>query len=298
SARRGRALALFAAAFLAGLAPMYGRLIAETGNPFFPYFWQMFGASRWSNGFPHRTDHVAKALRVLWDITFARERVNSQPPFSPLFALAVGVVVIAAFRNRRAAFLAMLVGGYIAVFTYLPQDSRYLLPLVPLVSVAAAEAIAPRLDRRWTLALALLAIAPAFAYAGYRIARQGLPPASAAARRRYLEEQIPEYRALMHRDRGRTFVCGAEQLHYYGSGEVAGDVFGPFDQERIVGSAGTSVELARRLRAIGVRDLLLSRRACPELWRQLPAAPDFELVYADTGAALWRVAGRAPTNSR
>ena len=297
SARRGRALALFAAAFLAGLAPMYGRLIAETGNPLFPYFSQLFGDSPWSSGFPHRTDHVAKGLRLLWDITFARGRVNNQPPYSPLFALAIGVVIVAAFRNRRAAFLAVLAVVFLAVFTYLPQDSRYLLPLVPLVSVVAAEAIAPRLTRRWTLALALFAITPAFAYAGYRIARQGLPPTSAAALRRYLEEQVPEYRALMRR-RGRTFVCGAEQLHYYGGGEVIGEVFGPLDQERIIGDATSSAELARRLRALDVRDLLISRRACPEAWQQLPAAPEFELVYADTGAALWRIARRAPTNSR
>jgi hypothetical protein len=298
SARRVRALALFALAFLAGLAPMYGRLIAETGNPFFPFFSRLFGASPWQMALPHRTDRVASALRLLWDITFARERVGQQPPYSPLFTLAIGVVVVAAFRNRRAAFLAVLVASYTIAFTYLPRDSRYLLPLVPLVSVAAADAIAPRLGRRWSLALALLAIAPAFAYAGYRIARQGLPPASVAARRRYLEEQIPEYRALMRRDRGRTFVCGAEQLHYYGGGEVVGDVFGPFDQERIVGTAGTSAELARRLRALGVRDLLLSRRVCPEAWQRLPAAPDFELVYADTGAVLWRVARAVPANSR
>jgi hypothetical protein len=299
SARRRRALARFAAAFLAGLAPMYGRLIAETGNPFFPYFSHVFGASPWAAGGASRpADEGANALRLLWDITFARERVNAQPPYSPLFALAIGVIVIAAFRNRRAAFLTVLVAGYLFAFSFLPQDSRYLLPLVPLVSVGAAEAIAPRLGRRWTLALALLAISPAFAYAGYRIARQGLPPASAAARRRYLEEQIPEYRALLHRDPGRTFVAGAEQLHYYGHGEVVGDVFGPFDQERIVGSSRTSAELANRLRALGVRELLLSRRACPEAWQQLPAAPEFELVYADTGAALWRLSPRAPMNSR
>jgi len=298
SVRRVRALTWFTAAFLAGLVPMYARLIAETGNPFFPYFSRVFGVSPWvAGGFPPHAIHLVDPLRVLWDVTFGRERLNSQPPYSPLFALAIGVVIVAAFRNRRAAFLAVLIAGYLAAFTFLPQDSRYLLPLLPLVSVAAAEAIATRLDRRWIVPLAVLAIAPAFAYAGYRIVRQGPPPVSAASRRSYLEEQIPEYRALMHRDRGRTFVCGAEQLFYYGHGDVVGEVFGPFDQERIVGTSGTSLELARRLRALGVRDLLLSRRACPPAWQQLPAAPEFELVYADTGAAVWRVV-RDPMKSR
>lgn len=298
SARRARALAFSALAFAAGIAPTYARIVAETGNPFFPFLPKIFGVTPWSTALTPPIDRLAAAGGLLWNITFARAAVNQQPPYSPLFALAVIVIVLAAFRDRRAAFVAVLVAGFIAAFTFLPQDSRYLLPLVPLVSVAAAEIVAPRLAHRQVLVLALLAITPAFAYAGYRIARQGVPPTTAESRRRYVGEHIPEYRALQHRDPGRTFVAGAEQLHYYGHGEVVGDVMGTFDQQRIVGGSRTSAELAERLRALGVRDLLLSRRVCPEAWLRLPSAPDFELVYTDAGAALWRVARRSPANSR
>ena len=294
---RRRTIPLFIGAFIAGTLPMYGRIVALTGNPFFPFLTGVFGRSPWAMSMPATiapATRVVNALRLFWDISFARERVNLQPPYSPLFAVAMLITIIAATRDRRAAFLTAICAGYIAIFTFLPQDSRYLLPLLPLVSIAAAISVLPLLRRKMVIALSLLAVAPGFAYAGYRIARQGPPPTTTMQRRQYLEEHIPAYRALEHRGPGRIYVCGAEQLKYFGGEDLRGDVVGPF----ALGSAGVSPAGAK----LGLRDgahaggtpalpggpfryLLVARDHCP----LVPAEPRFELVYADDQATLWRL---------
>jgi hypothetical protein len=290
---RRRSIPLFIGAFAAGVLPMYGRIVALTGNPFFPFLSRVFGASPWTWPMPPSiapATRAANALRLFWDITFARERVNAQPPYLPLFAVATLITLVAATRDRRAAFLAAICAGYIAVFTFLPQDSRYLLPLLPLVSVAAATSVLPLLHRNAVITLSLLAVAPGLAYAGYRLARQGPPPTTAGTRQQYLEEHIPEYRALEHRGPGRIYACGAEQLKYFGGDELVGDVKGPY---ALPGSAGVPPAVSLREADAGgtpalpggVRYLLVSRRHCPAEWQR----PPYELVYADDAATLWRV---------
>jgi hypothetical protein len=286
---RRRIVPLFAGTFILAVLPMYGRIVALSGNPFFPFLPKVFGASAWTLELPGATDRVSSALRLFWDITFARDRVGLQPPYSPLFAIAMLITFAAAARNRRAAFLSIVCIGYIAVFTFLSQDSRYLLPLLPLVSVAAAMTIAPLLSKKTILVLSMAAIAPGIAYAGYRLWRQGPPPLTQSQRRRYLEAHIPELRALERRGAGRIYVCGAEQLHYFGGDDVIGDVIGRDANERIFGNAKNAADLSRALRPLNIRYLLISRQHAPAAWQRLPSAPLFERIYADDAAELWRV---------
>jgi hypothetical protein len=288
-ANRRRAIALFAGSFAMALLPMYGRIAALTGNPFFPFLPKVFGANPWTFSTPATTERVSTALRLFWNVTFARDRVNYQPPYSPLFAIAMLITLMAAMRNRRAAFLSIVCIGYIAIFTFLPQDSRYLLPLLPLVSVAAATTIAPLLSKRMIAIVSMLAIAPGVAYAGYRVWRQGPPPFTDAQRRQYLEAHIPELRALEHRGPGRIYVCGAEQLHYYGGEELLGDVIGPNANQTIFGNATNADDLSRALTRLRIRYLLVSKLHSPAVWQRLPSPPLFERVYSDQAAELWRV---------
>jgi hypothetical protein len=285
---RRRSIPLFAAACAAAMLPMYGRILALTGNPVFPYASRLFGASPWAFTLPERMTlgtRIAGALRVVWDVTFARERMGLQPPYSPLLLVAVLIALIAATRNRRAAFLCAMAAVYIAAFTWLPQDSRYLLPLLPLVSVTAAIAVAPRL--RFANAVAVVAIAPLFLYAGYRVVRDGPPPVTAAQRRAFLERRIPEYRALEHRGPGRVYVCGAEQLKDFAGDELLGEAIGPLSSDIVLGSSRDAAQLSEALARLDARSFLVSRRACRAEWRRLPAPPYFERVYADQSAELW-----------
>src|SRR5207247_1724139 len=159
------------------------------------------GSSAWSMALPQVAfeTRVIRTLRLVWDVTFARDRVNFQPPVTPLLALMVVAVLVLAIRDVRARVVVFICAGYLVVFSFLPQDSRYLVPLLPLISFAAA---------RWPKAppwLAWVAIAPGVFYIGYRLALQGLPPADREA---YLTNRVPEYRALSRAGEERVYVCG------------------------------------------------------------------------------------------
>jgi hypothetical protein len=268
---------------------MYGRIVALTGNPFFPFLPKLFGPTPWTLTTPPIASHVTAALRLFWNITFARQHVNYQPPYSPLFAVSMLITLLAATRDRRATFIATMCIVYIGVFTFLPQDSRYLLPLLPLVAMTAASTITPFLRRKSIIAISLLAVAPGFAYAGYCFVRQGPLPLTPTPtqRQHYLEAHIPEYRALEHRGPGRIYVACAEQLKYFGGEDLLGDVAGPFANDTIL--ALSSEQLWQTLTRSQIRYLLISRAHCPAAWQRLPSEPRFELVYADDGAALWRL---------
>jgi hypothetical protein len=285
---RRRTIPLFLGALLAGTLPMYGRIVALTGNPVFPFLPRMFGTTSWTLVTPN-SGHIATLPRLFWDITFARERVNFQPPYSPLFAVAMLITLIAATRDRRATFIAAVCAGYIAIFTFLPQDSRYLLPLLPLVAMTAATSVAPLLRRNALIALSLIAVAPGLAYAGYRFIRQGPPPLTATQRQQYLETHIPEYRALEHRGPGRIYAVCAEQLKYYAGDDLLGDVEGPYANEMIIGKSADAEQLWRALARLNIRYLLISRKRCPMAWQRLPSGRWFERVYEDDGAMLWRL---------
>jgi hypothetical protein len=281
-ARRREAI-MFVIACAAAALPTTAWILIKTHDPFFPFA----STSLWSLA-PSRVvslgDRATGALRVLWDVTFARGRMNHQPPVTPLLIAMVAVVIVAAIRDMRARWVALLCAVYVAVFAFLPQDSRYLVPLLPLLSVTAAVVVA----RRWGKAanvIAVLAVAPGIAYAGYRIAIQGVPPVTTSQRSAWLSQQVPAYRALICAGNERVYVCGGEQLKDYASGELLGDFNGPFSYERILGGAHDTASIAQRLRRIDARYFLVAKQTCQ------PPRPNggMTLTYEDPVAQVWRV---------
>ena len=280
---RRRAATVFTIACAAAALPTTVWIVLATHNPLFPFF----GTSLWAlPPLPAITfgGRVIRILRVIWDVTFARDRVGFQPPITPLLIALVSIVLIAAIRDARARWLAFLIAGYVVLFSFLPQDSRYLVPLLPLVSVAAAIIIAARWPRATTV-LALLAVVPGVAYAGYRLGLMQVPPATAARRSEWLARHVPAYPALLRAGDERIYVCGGEQLKDYAGGELLGDFAGPFSYERILAGANGTAAIAQRLRGIDIRYFLVVKAACPLPRRNGGLA----LIYEDAAAQLWRV---------
>jgi hypothetical protein len=261
----------FALVCAAAALPTTLWIFAHTGNPLFP-----FGThNAWTLSLPSSS---AGWWRVLWDVTFARERTNLQPPITPLLIPAVILTAAAALRDLRARAVLAVIAGYLAVFTFIVRDARYLASLLPILGLAASVELArrwPRLRLTW---LSWLAIAPGIAYACYRLSILGPPPVTPAQRTIWLESHVPEYAALTHAGAGRVYVCGAEQLKYYAAGELLGDFNGPYSYDRILGDPAN-------LRRLGVRYFLVAKRTCA------PPTPSagMQLVYEDAAAQLWRV---------
>lgn len=274
---RSRRFFVFALAFLCTALPMYGWLFAQTGNPLFPYF----GANVWSPGLPPLmlpSERIVHLLRVPWDVLFARERLGMQPPFTPLFALAL--IATLALRKTRWAFL-----GYLVIFTFLPQDSRYLLPLLPLLFIEAATLLPP-LSRPIAIAACVIAIVTGPAYALYRIVKQGPPPLTKTQQIAYLERAVPEYHALQLAGARRVYACRGEQLKFYARGPFFGDHVGPYAFARVL-DRRDSERTHANLAALHIDVLFVDKTNCTSL-PPLPAR-GFTLLYEDEAAQLWRV---------
>ncbi len=260
---------LFALAAFVVLAPTYARIAARTGNPIFPYLPGVFGSTAWDPiALKPVEDIVApetliRFVRLPWDVVFHRSAMGRHPPFSPLYLLGLPLLAAGAFRDSRVRRLVAIPLVWAAVFLFLPPDSRYLVPILPLVSLALAGSIESiRIEKRSLLAaVCALAFLPGWLYAGFRIARQGPPPATAAERELYLARKLPLYPAVRHLDRisSVAYAFHAENMKYFYRGALYGDWIGTERYRRFLPLVEDPAILHRELRQLGVTHLLLSR---------------------------------------
>ena len=314
---RWRRLARVAAAAGIAIAPWYGRIVAATGNPLFPFLPEVFGSSPWSPkglgppaGFQRHLGRLALDLvRLPWDVVFARRRLGGYPPYSPIFLLALPALLAAAWRRRRVRLLLLAAAGYAAVVLALLPDARYLLVALPLVCLAVGESLAApltarahrrRLDGRPAAAagmvLALAIFLPGWSYAGYCLYRQGPVPATPAEREAYLARWLPAYPSIRYLDRAcggsyTLYAIHAENMAYFAAGRFLGDWTGPAAYGLILPADGDPLVLYRRLRAIGVDHLLTVAGD-----RDLPIfsarfASLFQVIYRDGRVCLFALRG-------
>ncbi len=316
---------LFGVVTTAVLAPWYGRVYARTGNPVFPYFPQVFGSSPWA---PLRfrsflqpslsaTEAAAESqeglgllvsrgidlARLPWDLVFERDRFNGQPPYSPLYLAALPLALATAWRDPRQRRLLALAAAYAFLCLGLPRDARYLIPALPLVSLAAAGALLmllarlARFPRRRELLIAGLCAGcflPGWLYVLYRFHHLGPLPLTPAAREAYLARWQPCYPAIAHLNRtlgsGYTvWALQAENMSYYARGRFLGDWFGPASYARVASNLRDSQDLHGRLRGLEAGYLLISSRANLPLPRDAAWPRWFQPIYADSGASVYQL---------
>jgi hypothetical protein len=300
--RRIRDFVIAAAVCLAVLAPTYGRILAYTGNPLFPFYPQIFGASPWAPESVAGRSLEARAAayaRFPWDVLLDRDAVGGQPPYSPIYLFAAPLLVLGFLRNPRVRWLLWVALAYSFVFFLVPPDSRYMTALLPPLSLALAGSVPPWRSRVLAI-LAVLAFLPGWAYGVYRIEREGPLPVTAPERRLYLARKLPGYAALDHlnRLRGRRYtVYGlrTESLVYYAEGVLLGDWSGPARYSSVVPALADPEALHRRLRELGADYLLILR----EQGRVLPRGPEwsrrFRRIYSDGRADVYELSATDST---
>lgn len=298
--RRWRgALAAAAVAALPMLLP-YGRIFLATGNPLFPFASSIFGSTAWSydpGGGAGRAATLIEWLRAPFDAVFLPARVGQQPPVSPAYLLVLALLLVRAQRFGR-----WVLGLTVAYAAALPLvHIRYLLPLAPALALAGAlelERFESLRSPRWRAGLALAFLAPALAWAAYRVGKLGPPPASPAAREAFLSRQVPGYEGLAYLNSsqpGGFTVYGAwcEQLRDYAHGRFLGDLSGPAAFWRAL-DPGEPELVYRRLRRLGVDHLLIPTRApavAVALDGQVRRSPRFREVYRGSSAAVYALVG-------
>jgi 4-amino-4-deoxy-L-arabinose transferase-like glycosyltransferase len=301
---RGRDVLLFAAVALAVLAPWYLRILLLTGNPVFPYAPQLFGANFWQSlPDPHRqgtlVQRLVRAARLPWDLVFARESYGGLPPLSPVYLAALPLLAAGALRDRRVRLWLAVVAAYVFACTWLPRDSRYLVPALPLTSLAIAGSIAIfagpwRRSRPLAWALCLACLLPGWLYGLYQAQRNGPVPVTAAGREAWLARKVPLYPAVawLNRTRGSAYTVwalNAEQVNYFADGRYLGDWTGPASFGRVLAAGRTPEALHRELRRLGAGHLLVPKAT----GKGLPFPEDaafrhwFQLVYEDAEARVY-----------
>lgn len=296
--RKLTAPVLFALLSFLVLAPTHARILIHTGNPLFPYLPRIFGSTAWD---PVAITPMAEVLepetlvrfaRLPWDVIFNRSAVGQQPPFSPFYLLGLPLLLVGAFRDSRVRRLLAIPFVWGAVFLFLPSDSRYLVPILPPVSLALAGMI--RIEKRSLLAAACaLAFLPGWLYAGYRIAKQGPLPVTEAQRDLYLARKLPLYEAVRHLDRSSSvaYAFHAEHMKYFYQGPLYGDWIGPESYSRLIPLVENPALLHRELRRLGATHLLMSKS--PGAVRP-PGTSEwqrrFRRVYEDPAAAVFALA--------
>ncbi|MEE8524351.1 MAG: glycosyltransferase family 39 protein, partial [Thermoanaerobaculia bacterium] len=316
--RRPAVFAAVAAAAVVALAPWYGWIYSETGNPVFPFYSQLFGDSELQTAIDRgRTaaselKRIATAavdlLRVPWDAVFRRQVFGHQAPSSPLLVLLLPTAGLLAWRRPDTRRLLCWVAAYGLFWAITVRDLRFLLPVLPALAVALTVALDRAAGRRrqpspralavsWLVAGILLA--PGIFYAGLKLGERGLPPTDAAARRNYLLERVPEYAAIdylnhRHGDSYTVYGLSRPRLHYYAAGRFLGSRRGPFNYRKVRGAFGDSRELHRRLTSFGADYLLFVETPASG---SLPRDPAFAELFTPAlerdGFALYRLAEEA-----
>ncbi len=304
---------LFGLIAAAVMVPWYGRIVAWTGNPFFPYFPQVFGSSPWAPfrfrsflAHPAATSGAATVVsrgidlvRLPWDLVFERGRYNGQPPFSPLYLAVLPLALGMAWKDPRHRRLLALAAIYAFVCLGLPPDARYMISVVPLVSLSMAGAL-QRLSERisWRgliAAICILGFLPGWLYALYRIHRLGALPLTPTAREAYLTRWQACYPAVAFLNRtlgsGYTvWAVHAENMSYYARGRFLGDWAGPAKFDRVLSDLRGPQDLHDRLRRLDAGYLLIPERAdlqpLPQdaAWRLW-----FQPIHADSGARVYKL---------
>lgn len=171
--------ALFGLAGLLVAGPWYARSFLFTGNPIWPFAYQIFGGCNWD---VLGDEYHMHSLLELWTLYVPRTPVGLLQSFVylvtrpsemggygsigvviPLGALGASALVLDMPRLLRQS-LFVCWGFYVLWFALVSHQSRFLLPIVPLLALATAYLFAWLYDRirlrPWRLALlaGLLAI--------------------------------------------------------------------------------------------------------------------------------------------
>ncbi len=270
------------AAALTG-APWYIYNAVATGNPVFPFFGQIFGYGLWSADDLRLTlEEMAilgmgksplALLRLPWNLMAHPTAFNMNAPLSPFYLLLLPLLLAVGLTRRLRGLLALSL-AYVLFWFVTVQGGRYLIPVLPFLSLIAAAGL-DRIASRWLpfsgyapplgvmFLVAAVLISPGWRYAVSRIAKLGHPPASVSARDAYLARQLPSYPAykLLNERRGtryRVYALFQENMAYFADGTFMGAWVGPARYSQITRQLHDARALHAELKRFGADHFLVA----------------------------------------
>lgn len=300
-------------------APWYLRNIYYTGNPVFPFFGQIFGYILWS---PDDLEHQLRELMsngtgkslssfisLPWNLTFNSTLFNAPAPLSPIYFFTLPFLLLFGFRNFYLRTILILAFAYTLFWFFGFQEIRYLVPILPLLSLATAECLRRFLLwlpflRKWstqapiTALVLVLLISPGWYYAVDKVRHQGLVPVTQEQRDVYLAMYLPAYSTykFLNKLKGHDYKVYAlynENMAYFADGIFMGDSFGPGRYSRILSKLTDGQALYRELRAMGADYFLYAnwegRVDLPQDMFLYSPLSHFKLIYSRADVSLFEL---------
>lgn len=281
--RRLKGALLFGSIFLAVAAPWYLRSLIWTGNPVYPFAYEVFGGRNWdwfcARMYEESLKHYGmgrglKALLLLpWNLTMHSDRFGDGSFLiltpGPLFlALLPWAIFRAIWGPKAGPFLRgalTYLSLRVLVWFWLSQQSRFLIPLLPLGAVAASVGVVASF-RRGILKVAVEGLAVAVLIVHGALFLTSSLPAIYAEREEYLAKAVDIYPAqrwanLSLPEGAKILLIGETRGFYldrrYMWGDEGHHTLLRYSRMR---SAG---ELLSMLRTLGITHIMVNLRFAP-----------------------------------
>jgi len=316
--RKYRPIFLFVIIAVGVALPWYFRNWYYTGNPVFPFFGQIFGYGLWSpQDLQGQLQDLMQAhgmgrslqsfLFLPWNLAFHQPKFQMEAPYSQIYLFALPFLFLSLRRSKiRQSFIIIFL--YTLFWFSSAQILRYLIPIIPLLSLTTAASIESCLEWllvgkvKWikkgvvTFAIVILFFAPGWLYAVYKVNKEGYPPYTNRKQEIYLTRKLPTFPAYqyLNQTRGRDYSLYAlfdENMAYFADGIFMGDWFGPGRFEKIYGKFSNLEALHRELQLLGANYFLIRR---DRVKVDMPREDDFlqshfKQVYENAHVLLFEV---------
>lgn len=277
---RAARLGLLLAPALLVAWPWYVKSWLWTGNPTYPFLYELFGGRYWSLGFAqgYRAEQLSfglgrglGALVLLpWNLTMhpgAFGNFPTQPliysSLGPLFLALSPLALVLAWRSPLVRFAALLAAGWLGTWFVLSQHLRYAIPaLVPLsmlAAVAGSRLVArPGLLRAAARAAVGVSLLGSLGIQVFTSADAVLTTLRVRSPQEYLASNLPEYPAFQYLNslpgESRVMMLGETRGLYL----LRDYLWGEHSTYAGLEGVKTTDDLLARLQALEITHLLVS----------------------------------------
>lgn len=274
-----RRLALYVAAALIAGSPFYLKNWVVMGNPFYPFFYGIFGGKGWDPDQARLFDLLTQSLgmgRSLpdylllpWNLSLrAKMDVGFDGILGPIFLLTLPF--LAAWRRWETPLRMILIYALLTFFFWASsvQQMRHLIPIFPLLALVAGAILTRYQNRKMIFRLLLCIVAGSLAFNGYHIARDfikinPLPVAvGLESRDHFLSRTLPTY--TMYRFANQTLPPDARVFLIYMKNYTflcerdcyTDEMFEAYTLQKILREEASPDRIRNRLKAAGFTHIL------------------------------------------
>ena len=320
--RPRRALVDLAACFLPPIVvlalPWIVKAAWFTGNPVYPFFYDVFGGPDWSQACGRQfaewqssigmgrsvQDYLLLPYRAIMSAGAGYAHFDGS--LSKMWIALLPLSIIAAFWNRTVRACLAVSGVYLVCWASASQQLRFLIPIMPVLAIGAALGLGELVDRLFTrkvVAVAAFVVVYCVAVGlltsevsgKLQAARRVIGMYSANQREAVMKAAVPGEFAFVNRElpREARLLFLNTNYGFYSERDYVADSF--FEASQIadwLGSCATPGEIQARLRGKRITHILYSTREgqlsySPALWQFLDDSSKVELLAKGEGLDLF-----------